>query len=254
MLASFETEGFAILFRRSGYDEFILTEVFVQDCYKAFKKYISPKTIIDIGAHIGSFTLRAYRDFPEARIWSWEILSENFDLLQLNTAQNRATDRVKIFELGAGGVAGLRFISKHSMNTGAAMLNDLYQAEELKDMRIFSAATLDFESILNITGEKEIDLVKIDAERGELEILEQGNPDVIKRVKVYIMEVHDKLAPQYVKDRTFRMYEHLKQVGFTEKKVEPYDNIKLFVRNDIDIIRCEESKGTSTQEGESVHS
>jgi len=49
------------------------------------------RTIVDIGAHVGSFTVLCHHYWPEAKIVAIEPHPDSFDLLQRNTAHSPAT-------------------------------------------------------------------------------------------------------------------------------------------------------------------
>ena len=190
MLCYLKWNNYNIMYRKGTMDEYILHEVLNMKCYDVYKEVISnPSVIIDLGAHIGSFTLKTLYDNPQAKMWSWEINPENYNLLQLNVTENNLLDRCKIYNYGAGKYAILRVISSAMLNTGSATLKEVCKNKDEKFMTI--VATMDLESIFDITGHKEIDLVKCDIERAELEIFPELSKDIIRRVKCYIMELHN---------------------------------------------------------------
>ena len=99
------------VYREGGFDRVIISEILEHKCYDVYKQYnANPLTIIDLGAHIGIFTIKASFDHPNARIWSWEICSENFNILQLNITKNDLKN-VKTYELGVGSKSWCRWAS-----------------------------------------------------------------------------------------------------------------------------------------------
>ena len=76
---------------RSGeqgrWDRGIIREVIDQDCYRLQRlvdQNFNPKTILDVGAHIGSFSVLARKLWSEARIEAYEPWGPNYDLLVKN--------------------------------------------------------------------------------------------------------------------------------------------------------------------------
>lgn len=65
-------------------------EVYIDRVYDLTGLRIGPSLIIDVGAHVGSFTLLAHAIFPEARVLAIEPDPDNFALLNGNLTQNRA--------------------------------------------------------------------------------------------------------------------------------------------------------------------
>src|SRR5215831_4200877 len=73
-------------------DYAICNEVQALDCYRVralTSAGFAPKIVVDIGAHIGSFTALAAKYFPDARIYSFEPLSVHYDLLVWNSPPRR---------------------------------------------------------------------------------------------------------------------------------------------------------------------
>jgi FkbM family methyltransferase len=69
---------------RGPADLWILHEVWIEDAYgvRAFAK--PPQTVVDVGAHIGSFALMAAKAWPQSRIIACECDPENLQLLRQN--------------------------------------------------------------------------------------------------------------------------------------------------------------------------
>src|SRR5689334_16734349 len=73
-------------------DYSICHEVQSLDCYRVRQltnSGFTPRIIVDIGAHIGSFTALAAKYFPDAQIYSFEPLRRHYELLVRNSPQRR---------------------------------------------------------------------------------------------------------------------------------------------------------------------
>lgn len=220
-----EYEGFNLFFRIGTFDELIINEVYGAKIYDVYKEYIKPLTIIDIGAHIGTFTIKAAKDNPEAKIWSWEVMNDNFNILQLNVTSNRLVDRVKIFEIGVAVEPGLRLVSQDYFNTGSASLIAINNPGSSK--KVTYVAVLNLENIINITRSDEIDVLKMDIEGGEREVLNGSSDETLSRVKIYVLEVH---GQESFPDVFNNIFERFRRLGFTVNVNKEFVNI---IRNDV---------------------
>ncbi|MBK8706545.1 MAG: FkbM family methyltransferase [Saprospiraceae bacterium] len=85
-------------YRPHTYDRFMIDEVWLNDEYGLNNLcVISNSCIIDIGAHIGSFSVKASKLFPGNSIWAFEPAMDNFNLLKNNIKLNNCTN-VQVFQ------------------------------------------------------------------------------------------------------------------------------------------------------------
>ena len=66
-------------------DQDVCNEVMGSDCYGLRGFTTTPQTILDVGSHIGTFICHAKSIWPEATIYGFEPLLENYRMLQINT-------------------------------------------------------------------------------------------------------------------------------------------------------------------------
>ncbi|MDR3456886.1 MAG: FkbM family methyltransferase [Verrucomicrobiae bacterium] len=131
-------------------------DVLLDDCYRlrTFPKNI--KTVLDIGAHAGLFSLAARLNFPDAIIHAYE---PNPQLLPLLSHQAYA-GKFSFFGEAVGLVAG-----RMSLDSGADSVQTRAHRNEQGDIHCTS-----FAAAVAKLGPT-IDLVKMDCEGGEWEIL-----------------------------------------------------------------------------------
>jgi FkbM family methyltransferase len=129
--------------------------------------------ILDIGANIGGFCLWANRRWKNSKIYCYEPIKNNFDLLKTNTQD---IENIMVMNLAVGSKTekrrmyyGLNNIGECSFQQGAE------QVEKGEDVSVISADIL-----------PKANIVKIDTEGAEIEILES------MRIKpdVYLIEYH----------------------------------------------------------------
>jgi FkbM family methyltransferase len=193
-----------------GMADLILGDVFHADAYKmGDMAAISPKVVVDIGAHCGFFAVAAKRKCPSIeRIVCIEPSQVFVECLKRNT-ENLGC-RVDIVD------AAIRHDDKHDLyvdpTTGMAMIYD--PAANFCD-RIASYAhskvvTWRFDRLYDWLGLSTIDVLKIDCEGSEFDIL-PNIPDRIRRNVRYIVgEYHHPAGYPVIKAVLDAYYGHLK--------------------------------------------
>lgn len=144
-------------------DEKILREIHEDGCY-ARGRIEDGDVVVDVGAHVGVFTVYAARKTPRGRVIAVEPAPPNRELLRRNAAGNGLTN-VTILDCALSDRAGearLHFPGDHALYT-------LRPAGPTPVSHPVRVRTLD-----EVFAEQKIalcHLLKIDAERSELEIL-----------------------------------------------------------------------------------
>lgn len=166
--------------RERNIDYAICHEVQALDCYRVrelVSSGFSPRIIVDIGAHIGSFTALAGKYFPEASIYSFEPLRHHYELLVRNSPKRRGRP-LNLAVLGFYGNEEGRDIypgNEFERAYRARQLSNAISAE-----RLFSKYKL-----------PRIDLLKIDCEQSEVNIFrELDHLDRLKDIDVIAGEWH----------------------------------------------------------------
>lgn len=144
--------------------------------------WASMRAIVDIGAHVGTFTLWAALRAPRARILSVEPNPNTFAFLQRNIADNGLSGRVTAVNAAAGpahGVGTLELV-EHSLGTRLARNGGgsvTAQVETIPDL-------------LKRAGIDQIDFLKLDCEGTEYEIFDALDPETLRRFKAIACEYH----------------------------------------------------------------
>lgn len=184
---------FPYYLREGTTDEFVEADIFGEHA-QAIDCDFTPKTIIDAGANIGLRTIQLAARFPEAVILAVEPETDNFSLLLKNTAPYQ---NVRCLQ---GGVwrrdAYLRITNPEGAPWG-------FVVEEVgspetggeREIRPGELRAYSTESLMKQFGWETIDLYKIDIEGSEKELFE--NPDAVwlDRVKLFVLELHDRKKP-----------------------------------------------------------
>ncbi|MBN1970391.1 MAG: FkbM family methyltransferase [Candidatus Delongbacteria bacterium] len=196
----------------------IKNEIFNKDCY-FFKTDKKAPLIFDIGAHIGLATIYFKSVYPNSIIYAFEPNPDLFKLLTLNIEQNHLNNVYCINSAISNKTGTSEFFidssNKQWLSTGSFYNNHCRDDQENNKILV---KTLNLDSQIN----KEVDLLKIDAEGAENKIL--LNFTKFSLIKNIILEYHsiDGKKPNKIM-RLFR------KKGFTNE-----------------IINIEEQKGAAT--------
>lgn len=144
-------------------------------------------TVLDVGAHIGYYTLKSSKMVGEGgRVVSVEPYRDNHELLLKNLELNSCTNvqAIKKAVTNYNGSTRLYFGTDSGHNT---LLGDsVFATDSFEDV---DAVTLD--SLLKELGIESIDLAKIDVEGNEMSLLE-GAREVLTEGRIHrlVIEVH----------------------------------------------------------------
>ena len=172
-----------IKIRTSTTDFMALANVWLLEDYKIKKFEIhSDDVIIDIGAHIGIFTIYASQFCNNGKIYSFEPVRENYDLL-LNNIKLNHSEQVKPFNLA---------VSNTNDDVVAIYINDDKAAHSIFPS---SESSINVKSITlqNIFEENNINhcnFLKLDCEGAEYEILCNLPTKYFKKIDKIVMECH----------------------------------------------------------------
>lgn len=221
--------------------EFLYSEIFEQDLYYRRGMQLSTGAVVfDVGANIGMFSLRTRQVCPDATIFAFEPSPIAAEALRRNT--QTSAGQTHVYECGASannGSSVLTFYPGYSILSG-------FHAKTAEDFQVLKASIRDeaerrgmskwlsdasierlaqqklgqplhvacamrtLSSVINEHHLNRIDLLKIDAERCELEILNGIQRQHWPLIQQVVMEVHDQ-AGDLLKD----ILQILDRAGFT---------------------------------------
>jgi FkbM family methyltransferase len=188
--------------RANDSDLVMFEQVFVNRDYD-FELGFEPSTIIDAGANAGYASLFFHRKYPKARIIAIEPDSENLDTLRLNCGDIPQIQAVK------GGLWSSRQrLSVANAGAPKCMIS-LKPAENPGPDGIEGYGVAD---IMRMADAEVIDLLKIDIEGGELELFSENYLPWITKVRVFMVELHDRVRPGCA----FAFYSAIRHLRFTQ--------------------------------------
>jgi FkbM family methyltransferase len=200
-----------LLFRDISNDENVFNNVFKINEYN-LPELSKDSVIVDIGAHIGSFSLKAF-EMGSRNIYSFEANTHNSVICKYNCEPYN----IKVFNKAVRGDERISSVcsrlaksdSEKSINYGGLAINfgEGIEVITLKD-------------ILEIVG-GHIDILKLDCEGSEYPIIFESNKDVFNNIKNIVGEFHPRTLPvnfcEGFVNNPNNLEEYLKQQNYETK-------------------------------------
>ncbi|MEM2613990.1 MAG: FkbM family methyltransferase [Nitrososphaerota archaeon] len=145
-----------------------------------YEKIVKPmgKVVVDVGAHIGLFTLRVITTYRSNLVIAIEPNPKNLNLLYANILLNGVKDRVRVIKACAGRSKGKKRLFLHEESGRSSILPLSSNYITVDEVR------LDEE----LNGIK-IDFVKIDVDGGELEVIDGLRNKIKEDRPILVIEV-----------------------------------------------------------------
>ena len=137
--------------------------------------------IIDIGGHIGLFSIYAAEKCKSGKIFTFEPVKDNFKILKENIETN------KIKNIFPEKVA---ISNKSSKVTIFLSDDDAGHGMYSKSSNTITIDAINLEEIFLKNNLKKCDFLKIDAEGAEFDILENISEDMLKTISKIVIEYH----------------------------------------------------------------
>lgn len=167
-----------------------IKEVFFDNDYRPNTK--NARTVIDIGANIGTCTVYMSSLFPKAKIYALEPDPRTFQLLKTNKELNHCTNATLINQAVSNKSGSTTFYSCQA--NGLSSLNKTRLPYQVTKTRVQLTTVPD---LMKEYGLKQIDILKIDAEGAEFDILLKTPRFPFLVIKEIILEYHDRLTPHH---------------------------------------------------------
>jgi FkbM family methyltransferase len=176
---------------KSEADESVFHEIFVNRDYVVVEDIVSEAgaAILDIGAHIGLFSMYARGLNDNVKIFAYEPAPENFAAMKEHFKENHISGIVvKNVAVTEKEGETVLFLSEDSHNHS---IWNLF-GTKMRQVKVptVSMAKI-FERDLAKQGVNFCDLVKMDCEGAEFEILESMKAEVFKKIGSFYIEYHE---------------------------------------------------------------
>lgn len=181
--AIFKTKfGQKIKIRVNSTDLMALTHVWLIEEYARKKFEIkSNDVVIDVGAHIGLFTMYASQSCKNGNIYSYEPVKENFDVLKENMTINNLQN-VKIFNSAVSNSDSKITLFMNDDESGHSMFS-----ESAKNIIVNSTSLM---KIFDDNNIEKCNFLKLDCEGAEYEIIEKLPSKYFEMIEKIVIEYH----------------------------------------------------------------
>jgi len=183
----------------------MLTEIWAIEQYTPQGFEIKRKdVIIDVGAHVGFFSVYAARYAPEGMVISFEPLPANYENLKKNIFQN-GIKNIRPFNLAVAMTSGVRDFYEYEGHNGC---HSLYFRGNGKKIEV---SAISLKEVLVKNKVEHCNILKMDCEGAEFEILLNTDKAVFSKIDKIVGELHTDIQKKYGADQLLK---HLDLCGY----------------------------------------
>jgi FkbM family methyltransferase len=204
--------GFSVAYREGTADEKVIAHSFDNDIFFVDVPQYTPKpndTVLDIGAHIGTFSLLSASKSPKGKVHAIEASRETFNYLRINAALNPQLNVVP-HHLALTDHDGHVTLHHDRGNWGHSIMKQLSPRGET-----VPATSLSSFVVANKIGK--IAFIKFNCEGAEFPILMKAPVELLQTVNVMLVLYHLDLAQGY---ELQGLLEKLEAAGFRNTIIE----------------------------------
>jgi FkbM family methyltransferase len=172
---------------RRGVDHVPIIEIFLREEYGSIQ---DDAVVLDIGAHVGTFTIYAATTAHGGRVYAYEPDPKAFEVLQANLRLNAVADSVRAFNVAVAGESSDRELLVSGTSFFFPTLVNEANAETIRTEGIRVGCTT-LAEILDANALDRVDLLKMDIEGSEYEVLYATAAADLQRVDRIRMEYHN---------------------------------------------------------------
>lgn len=163
---------------------------------------------VDIGAHVGSFTVALSQRYPRANIICYEPSPHSASYLQVNIAANHLDERVQIYEAAIASKSGSVHLYSNADGSGQASIVGPLDGSDAATQAGIVCPAVAFQAAMSSAGR--VDLVKIDCEGAEYDVILNSTSSCWDNVICVLLEYHPVAGHSWGE-----LKEYLTGIGFT---------------------------------------
>jgi FkbM family methyltransferase len=184
-----------------------------------------PRTVLDLGANIGTFSIYAAKLKHAEKIIALEPVASTFSRLRRNIESNGLAEVVTCVPQGIGGTIGRRTVYCGVSSPHSSMF---YRGDpRFESGRTEEVSITTLEEVFERFHLTNVDVCKADCEGGEVEALLSASDSVLNRIRCITMEYH---FPGNISDKT-TLFKRLERAGFHLAWHSRIGQVATFVRS-----------------------
>jgi FkbM family methyltransferase len=195
-----------IAYRVGTSDEDVLKDSFAHDIFFTAVPEYHPAlddTIIDVGAHIGTFSLLAATKVRNGKVFAIEACQDTFNILRINVALNQFWN-VEAFHFALSDAVGQTTLHYDEENWGHSIMKRLSPQGE-------TVATDTLAAFMDRNSIDRCNFLKFNCEGAEFPIVLSTSIEMLQRIERMLILYHCDLANERSADKLVR---HLHAAGF----------------------------------------
>lgn len=199
-------DGFTLAYRKGTADELVVKHSFDNDIFFAGVPEYHPAetdTIIEIGAHIGTFSILAATKVPRGRVYAIEPSEDSANYLHINVALNRC-DNVSVHQVAISDQGGTANLYHDTGTWGHSTVMAYSEASETVPATSLSA-------FMDANHIDHCDFMKLNCEGAEFPILLGSPKEILGRFEMMLVLYHCDLWQRNTEED---LLAHLASAGF----------------------------------------
>jgi len=199
-------DGFMVAYRKNTTDELVFNYSFSKDIFFAGAPEYQPKeddVVIDIGAHIGTFSIYAASKLTRGHVYAIEPSADSSNYLRINAALNHCAN-LSVHQLALADQDGMAFLYYDTGTWGHSTVAALSGTGEA-----VRATTLT--QFMDENHIERCDFIKLNCEGAEFPIILSSPPETLGRIGVILILYHSDI---WKKNSEADLTAHLEKSGF----------------------------------------
>lgn len=205
------------------------TGVWEPETWQAIAERLEPGgTFVDVGAHIGSYALKAAKIVgPAGRVIAIEPNPDTLQRLQDNLRASGATVVTVQPVACADSETSLEFFASLGSNTGGSSLSQTSASRDAQPVRAYQVRARPLDAIIEEAGLGRVDVVKIDTEGAELSVLKGARRTLARYRPVVVAELWEGTL-KAMGTSPAEVVEFLRSQGYTVRRTfSEYNNTEF---------------------------
>ena len=193
--ARFTTRGAALTFDVPTFELYLVfKEIFLTDFYSIdewIKTLPKAPVIVDVGGNAGYFSMLLLSKRPDASVYAYEAIEQNFNLYKRNIEFNPTVGKAQVFHRAVTGRPVDTITLYKESNSDNSVTASVFQDFESQNLKAVTVKAISLEQILNENKLEHVDFLKLDCEGSEYPIVYDSPPEIWKKIRTIFLEVHN---------------------------------------------------------------